>query len=431
MGRIRKLILLVALLCAWKGSQGQAKTDSLLVRILRQGGDSLMAQVLGHPESYRTQIIYTRIDRDRHNRPRFHNYYFNVDSLLYFNPASTVKLPLSCLALEKLNRMHRRGVDKFTPLQLDSAFAGQTTEYRDSTARDGFPSIAQFIRKAFLVSDNDAYNRLYEFVGPREINRNLHSKGYQDVRICRQFMPFSQEQNRHTNPVRFIRPDGSLIWKQPAAYNQDSFDFSHRVFLGIAYYDSRDSLVHAPMDFTRQNNISLEDLQQILQSVLFPESVPLFRRFDLSKGDYRFLYRYLSQFPSETNYPDYDSSNYYDTYVKFFFRNGGHHLPAGVRVFNKVGWSYGFLTDVSYVADFTRKVEFMLSADLYVNSDGVLNDDRYDYDSIGYPFLYALGQAIYRYELGRPRGFAPDLSRLRVPYGHRHTGRKPVKVVDN
>jgi len=31
-------------------------------------------------------------------------------------------------------------------------------------------------------------------------------------------------------------------------------------------------------------------------------------------------------------------------------------------VFNKPGWTYGFLTDVAYVVDFKNKVEFMLSA---------------------------------------------------------------------
>jgi hypothetical protein len=45
----------------------------------------------------------------------------------------------------------------------------------------------------------------------------------------------------------------------------------------------------------------------------------------------------------------------------------------------------------------------MLTATVYVNSDGILNDDKYDYDSIGYPFMYQLGQTIYNYELQRNR----------------------------
>jgi hypothetical protein len=131
------------------------------------------------------------------------------------------------------------------------------------------------------------------------------------------------------------------------------------------------------------------------------------------------LYRYLSQYPSETDYPKYDTGLYYDSYVKFFFKQGSHSIPNYIRVFNKVGWAYGCLTDVSYVADFKNKVEFMLTATIYVNSDGVMNDNKYDYDNIGYPFLYKLGQCIYNYELKRERKYKPDLSEFNIHYEKR------------
>ncbi|MGG2329544.1 hypothetical protein ACE40V_24645, partial [Salmonella enterica] len=76
-------------------------------------------------------------------------------------------------------------------------------------------------------------------------------------------------------------------------------------------------------------------------------------------------------------------------------------------MFNKPGWAYGFMTDVSYVVDFENNVEFMLSATIYVNSDGVVNDDKYDETTVGAPFLYQLGQTIYQYELKRDRKFKP------------------------
>ncbi len=170
-----------------------------------------------------------------------------------------------------------------------------------------------------------------------------------------------------------------------------------------------------------------------MQSVLFPSSVSAKQRFDLSKKDYKFLYQYLSQYPSETNYPKYDNSKYYNSYVKFFFKYGSHEMPSLIRVFNKVGWAYGFLTDVSYIADFKNKVEFMLIATVYVNSDGVLNDDKYDYDNIGYPFLYQLGQTIYQYELKRNRLYKPKLSKFEVEYEKRNMNdiRPVITEVDN
>ena len=171
----------------------------------------------------------------------------------------------------------------------------------------------------------------------------------------------------------------------------------------------------------------------ILQSVMFPLSVPAKQRFNLTKDDYTFLYQYLSQYPGETNYPKYDAKQYYDSYVKFFFMDSLHHqMPTGVRVFNKVGWAYGFLTDAAYVADFKNNVEYMLTATVYVNSDGILNDDKYEFESIGNPFMYQLGQTIYQYERKRKRTYSPKLSQFQIPYEKRINDSRPtLKNVDN
>jgi hypothetical protein len=318
--------------------------------------------MMADPAKYRIQIIYTQINRDADNKPSFTNYYFHVNRDLYFYPASTVKLPLALLSLEKLNRLGVQGVNKFTRMKFDSSYSGQSVLLKDSTSETGYPSIAQFIRKAFLISDNDAYNRMYEFVGQEELNRRINALGYRDMRIVRQFMPLNENENRHTNAVHFINEQGKLVYTQPPQFNRDSFRFSPEVKLGIGYLNAHDSLIKEPMDFTRHNRIPLEDLQLLLQTTLFPLSVPESKRFHLSRDDYSFLYRYLSQYPSETPYPKYDTSVFYDSYVKFYFQEGGHTIPGPVRVFNKVGWAYGFLTDVSYIVDYSNRIEFMLTA---------------------------------------------------------------------
>ena len=429
---MKKILCLAGMCLSCLLSKSQSKTDDFLRRLLGSVNDSVLQAVLSHPDEYRYQIIYTRIDRDLNNVPHFTHYYYNVDRLRYFNPASVVKMPLAFLSLEKLNQLKKPGVDLYTHLQFDSAWAGQVKLYQDSTAEYNLPSIAQFIRKAFLISDNDAYNRMYQFVGQQRANRRLHEMGYKETRITRQFMGFTSEQNRRTNPIRFITRDGTLLYEQPMQYNRDSFDFRRENKMGRGYLNARDSLVNEPIDFTRANNFPLDDMRSILQSVLFPTSLPPSRRFDLSPSDYRFLYRYLSQYPSETDYPKYDTSVFYDSYVKFFFRNASHQVPAYVRVFNKVGWAYGCLTDVSYVADFKNKVEFMLAATIYVNKDGILNDDKYEYEETGWPFLYSLGQAIYHYELTRERKIKPNLERFRLSYHLRKNDpRKAIREADN
>jgi hypothetical protein len=66
------------------------------------------------------------------------------------------------------------------------------------------------------------------------------------------------------------------------------------------------------------------------------------------------------------------------------------------------------------VVDFDAGIEFLLTAVLQVNADQIYNDDAYEYEEIGRPFLTRLGRAVYEYELRRERPRRPDLSRFRV-----------------
>jgi hypothetical protein len=239
--------------------------------------------------------------------------------------------------------------------------------------------------------------------------------GYKDVRITRRFVPMDMEGNRHTNPIIFKRGTDTLFF-QPAAYSQLVFDQQGKILIGQAHYNWNDSLIHAPMDFSAHNNLPLEDLHQMLRTVLFPESLPRHQRFQLSSDDYAFLYQYMSEYPRESRCPHYDTAEFNDSYCKFLFKADKGSIPSYMRIFNKPGWSYGFLTDMAYVVDLEHQVEFMVGATIYVNSDGILNDDKYEYDQTGYPFFKELGNILYQYELGRNRAHRPDLAKWRLHY---------------
>ncbi len=429
---MKRLLPLFTILLSATQIAAQSKTDAELETILKHSAP-LVQQVLANKDDHRLQIIYTQIDRDKQNNPSFQHHFFNYDAGRYFNPASMVKMPLAFLALEKLHQMPHAGVDKFTAIQYDSSRTWMRPLYADTTAKNDLPSIAHFIKKAFLISDNDAYNRLYQFVGQQQANDALQAKGFSSTRIARQFMGLSSEQNRYTNPIRFLNQKGSTIASQPEAYNPKPLDFSQPIFIGNAHYTREGEYRTGPFDFTEHNNISLFDMQQMLQTIMFPQAMPVKQRFDVSDDDYTFLRYWLSAFPSETDDPKYDTAKFYDSYVKFFFKDSTHRMPDGVRVFNKVGWAYGFMIDVSYVVDFKHKIEYMLAASMYVNSDGVVNDSRYDEETIGFPFLRQLGETIYQHELQRKRKYKPDLSAFRYTYGHRdpHDKRPVITEADN
>lgn len=391
------------------------KTDVLLEDLLKaypQYFDSLLPR----RAELKMQIIYTQIDRQANNQPVFKTYYFNVDSTDYLYPASTVKLPVALMALQRLHELRLPGLDRNSTMITEAGWSGQTPVYNDPTTPDGRPTIAQYVKKILLVSDNDAFNRLYEFLGQEYINDRLHKMGYGDAEILHRLDIFlTPEENRHTNPVKFFDNAARVLYSQPMQYNQAQYS-RRNDSLGTAYI-SGGQLVNHPMNFSGKNRLSLDDLTNILKSVLFPAAVPARQRFSLEPEDYKFVRQYMSQFPGETRYPAYDTATYNDAFVKFLLYGSEKGvLPKTLRIFNKVGDAYGCLTDVAYVADFDRQVEFMLSARIYCNSDGVLGDDKYDYDNMGFPFMKHLGDVIYQYELQRPRTRKPDLNEFKMTY---------------
>ncbi len=393
----------------------KSRTDSILENILKQY-PRYFDTVLVNRKAWNVQIIYTQVDRDLNNEPNFTDYYFNIDSSQYFYPASTVKLPTALLALQKLNELKETGITKATSMITEAAYSGQTETYNDPQTPDGRPSIESYIKRIFLVSDNEAFNRLYEFLGQEYINEQLHNKGYVDAQILHRLDIFlTEDENRHTNPVKFLDSNNTILYSQPLTFNTSKYAERHDT-LGEAYY-SGGNLINAPMNFSKKNRICLQDLHEILRSVIFPKAVPVNKRFSLIDSDYFFVRKYMSQFPGESIYPSYDSINYPDAYGKFLlYGSQKEPLPKNIRIFNKEGDAYGELIDIAYIVDFDKNIEFFLSAAINCNTNGILNDDNYSYDIIGFPFMKNLGRVIYDYETKRKYSIKPDLSLFKIIY---------------
>lgn len=358
-------------------------------------------RIANNPDSFRVQIMYTQINRNKRNKPSFKEYSYRLNNEEYFYPASTVKMPIALLALEKINELGIKGLTRNSIMITDSASASQDHVYNQPNANDGAPTIENYIKQIFLVSDNDAFNRLYEFLGQEYIQRKLKEKGYPDV-IIRHRLQVNRtvEQQAITNPVKFYDTAGNLIYEQPAFKSNAVFETTN-VMLGKGYMKNG-KLINEPFSFLNKNRIYLQDLHHILQSVIFPEQFPRKKRFNLTEDDYAFVRKYMSIYPRESESPSYDSSYYYDTYCKFLLQGSERKtLYPNVKIYNKVGDAYGFLLDIAYITDPSNNIEFMLSAVISCNTDGIYNDDQYEYDAIGFPFMRDLGIAIYQQELQR------------------------------
>jgi uncharacterized protein YcfL len=394
-----------------------AKTDNYLADILAKYPQYFQS-ILQNKENNRVQIIYTTIDRSKNGLANLKNYNYNVDATRYFYPASTVKFPVAILALQKLNELKNKGIDANTTMLTLAATEKQTAVYNEPTSAEGKPTIAHYIKKILLVSDNDAYNRLYEFLGQEYINKELQRKGYKDVQILHRLqIALPEEENRKTNPIKFIDSNNNVLYEQPLQDSKLNY-LARKDSLGKGYM-SGNGLVPKPMDFSKKNRISLEDLHSILQSIIFPESVPVSKRFNITEEDRLFLLKHMSMLPTESTFPPYkdEPQNYWPSYCKFLlYGSEKGELNKNIRIFNKVGDAYGHLLDVAYIVDFEKNIEFMLSAVIYCNSDEILNDDKYDYDNIGFPFMKNLGKVIYEEEVNRKRKIQPDLSSFKFVY---------------
>ena len=432
MNIIRALLVLTMLLAAsckttrkaGKGQPIETKTDSQMEKapapdiqlreILSESSTGLLSAL--YDPTLRIQIIYTQIDRTNSGNPNFSDHSFNLNDSDYFYPASTVKLPVAILALQKLNELRIAGLNKYTTMITEAAYSGQSEVYNDPTADDGRPTIAQYIKKILLVSDNDAFNRLYEFLGQEYINNNLHRMGYDEVQIIHRLeIGMSEDEYRHTNPVKFFDTSDALIFEKPLEKSKLVYTIRDTK-MGEGFYRGG-QLIREPFDFSKKNRMSLKTLHSIVRSIVFPEAVPSRQRFNLTNDDYDFLRKYMSMLPRESGIGIYQTEDYWDNYVKFLFRGSEKKLTKDeVRIFNKVGDAYGFLVDAGYFVDFKNNIEFQLSAVIHSNSDKIFNDDKYDYDSVGFPFMKELGKVIYKHELKRQRRNAPDLSRFRFKY---------------
>lgn len=389
--------------------------SSLLDSLLRTRSvrfDSLLTRA----DELGIQIIYTQINRDAQNRPQFSRHTWHFDSARYFNPASLVKLPVCIAALEKLHRYEAQGVTPATPMATGVAYRCQTPvlhpHHRDP---DRVASVGNYVRRMLLVSDNDAYNRLYEFVGQAELYGRLTAWQMPTARITNRFTPGCDTvANRFTNPVTFYPTGRRPVLQAPA--------FNHRplppplgpVYVGRGYRASRNRLVSVPYDFTNANYLTLQQVTTLLQSILFPGSGV---ELNLSATDRQLLVRHLGLAPHESKNSLYRGKGYYDCFKKYLYygRAAKARYPANdLRSFNIVGLSYGYVADCAYFAEPSTGTEFMLSAVLYVNRDGILNDGQYEYESIGWPFLRELGRTIYDYERVRAKLNPPDLSHFRL-----------------
>ena len=203
-----------------------------------------------------------------------------------------------------------------------------------------------------------------------------------------------------TKPLVIYLNDSTTVTSETIINSEPKPLVLNHIKKGKGFY-AGDSLYHEPFDFGLKNYYPINTQHELLKRIIFPEQFLEQERFNLSAEQHEFLLNAMHTLPKNAGY---DGEEYYDSYGKFLiYGDTTEPIPDYIKIYNKVGYAYGTLTDCAYIKDTKNDIDFLVTATILVNNDGVFNDDQYEYDEIGIPFLAQLGRELYQLELNRKK----------------------------
>ncbi|MBC9797933.1 serine hydrolase [Sinomicrobium weinanense] len=377
-----RYIFLVFLITACK--QGQQGPDVSKIRTapLETALSSdlpKIRKVMDHPDQHGVQVVFSRVNYNESGEPVLEDFYYHANDSVYFYPASTVKFPVAILAMERLKE--KKWMDRNTRFYFEEDTVVTT--------------VGEEVKKIFAVSDNVAFNRLFEFLGTDYINNKMEEKELVPFRLSHR-LSTTDAANITTRPIVAYKNDSTLV-QLFSSYNKEPQPLQIKQVLKGKGYMKDSVLVEGPMDFSLKNYYPVKTQHNTMKRLIFPELYPKKQQFNLRDEDRKFLLYAMKATPAEAGY---DQEEYPDSFDRFFmYGDTTTTIPKHIEIYNKVGYAYGTLTDCAYIKDKENKVEFILTATVLVNENAIFNDGNYDYKETGHPFLAELGRQVYQNEL--------------------------------
>lgn len=358
-------------------------------------------------EQYRLQILISEVVNGSSGPPTLRRKGYRLGAE-YFYPASTVKLCGAVAALQVCEELEANGagVDLLdVPFAIEPLFDGDAGQLKDpSNRRGGVLTLGHCIRRIALVSDNEAFNHLFDVVGHERLNWSMHAAGLRSTVINHRL----SESRRLPNPtdsaaVTWQLPDGRTLQVPARRSHLHLTNRPSGTHIGNAYMNAG-ARVESPLDFTARNGIDLLDLQDLLIQVVRPDVAIGKPGIKLSPSHRAFLVEAMTEYPRESINPVYLAQTYPDDYCKFLLPGVRRVFPdkegaRRIQVTGKIGRAYGFTIENAYLANPMNGRAVFVSAVLYTNSDGVLNDDAYEYLTVADPFMAGLGEYVARTSL--------------------------------
>jgi hypothetical protein len=365
-------------------------------------------RLLARPGNYRLQVLIGEVITNAAGRPDLRRFGYRVDAE-YFYPASSIKLGAALASLqtiEQLQASHHSPDLLAVPLTIAPLFPGDPAQTNDPGNLDGGHfTLAHELRKLALVSDNDAFNRLFDLVGHEHLNENLHALGLDSVVINHRLSESRAVPGGQASAsVTFWPPGAEPIVIPERHSNLNLTNHAARLQVGRGFMrDGR--LVNEPMDFTHGNGISLADLQSLLVKLVRPDIDLGTPPLQLAPAHRAWLLRAMTEYPRESTNPVYAVAEYPDDYCKFLLPGIRRVFPTTapgrrIQITAKIGQAYGFSIENSYVYNPANTRAVFVTAVIYTNTREILNTDQYEYDTVAAPFYADLGELVARRWLG-------------------------------
>ncbi len=350
--------------------------------------DEFTRKFVKDKEKYEIQILYTEVSKNTLGQTEFTDFQFHLNDQKYFYPASTIKLPITVMALSKINELRAGGSNISLKSKIKLSLINDRKEI---IIKDSITSFQNLIADVFLVSDNSASNVLIDFLGYNYFNLSMRNSGYENTYLNHKFKP-----DPFIDSTWIISTlDNDIISSKEnkitvlASSNISNLKKGKKRFID-------GEIINEPLDFSLKNRSSLTDMHNILKNLIYPEIT--LSKFNLNVEDYDFLRYWMSRLTFEDLGNKYITNDkFFNSYNKFFIHGIDTVLKkTDIRVYNKIGQAYGTSTDSAYIKNYKEDIEFFLTATIYTNNNEIINDDIYEYSDIAIPFLSKLSNILYK-----------------------------------
>ena len=230
--------------------------------------------------NWRTKVLIVKVNENSNYRKLNYYHYNSVyqDSNLntnqdsadrgFFNPASTIKVGIISLALEKLNTLK-------LPKESKYRAAGSTQWY----------SFDEDIKKILLLSDNQATNRIILFLGFDHINLSMRAKGLRYFEVNRLML---NQGTRVNSPAFELMFERKILKTLPQTVKNKYSCFEIRRVIG--------------------NCATATELADVLIRLIDSEAYPSGVGFSLREEDRLWAQKIMSKTPKELGFDREDTS---------------------------------------------------------------------------------------------------------------------------